>query len=66
MLTVDPATVLRGEEADYSGDVLGEGAAAERAVVCHHLLDLGCGDVGSAAWNVVPCVWDTGQLERIR
>jgi hypothetical protein len=56
-LAVDPATVLRGEEADNAGDVLGHGAAAERAVVGHHLLDCCSGDVGGAAGDVV-LMWE--------
>ena len=51
-LTVNPATVLRGKEADDASDVLGSGAAAERAVLGHHLLDGSGGDVGGAAGDV--------------
>ena len=55
-LSVDPATVLRHEESDNAGNVLGGGTAAERAVVSHHLLD-GLGlDVRGATGDVVPCV----------
>jgi hypothetical protein len=55
-LAVDPATVLRREEANDAGDVFGDGAAAERAVVGHHLLNSCGGDVRGAAGNVV-LVW---------
>lgn len=51
-MAVDPATVLRGQETDDASDVLGSGAAAERAVIGHHLLDAGGGDVGGAAGDV--------------
>jgi hypothetical protein len=56
-LAVDPATVVRCEEANNTGDVLGDGAAAERAVVGHHRLDGRGGDVGGAAGDVV-LVWE--------
>jgi hypothetical protein len=52
--TVDPATVLRGEESDHASDVLWQSAALERAVVGHQLLDLVRGPVWSAARDVVP------------
>lgn len=51
-LAVDPATIVRGQETDDASDVLGSGAAAERAVIGHHLLDAGGGDVGGAAGDV--------------
>ena len=52
-LAVDPATVVGRQEANDTGDVLGNGAAAKRAVVGHHLLDGRGGDVGGAAGDVV-------------
>jgi hypothetical protein len=52
-LAVNPATVLGGQEADDASDVFGSGAAAERAVLGHHLLDVGGGDIGGAAGDVV-------------
>ena len=51
-LAVDPATILRRQEADDASDVLGSGAAAERAVLGHHLLDGSGGDVGGATGDV--------------
>lgn len=53
-LTVNPATVLGHEESNDTGNVLSNGAAAERAVVCHHLLDGGGLNVGGTAGDVVP------------
>jgi hypothetical protein len=52
-LAVDPSTVLGGQEANDAGDVVGGGAAAQRAVIGHHLLDVSGGDVGGAAGDVV-------------
>jgi hypothetical protein len=52
-LAVDPGTVLRGQEANDAGDVVGSGATAQRAVIGHHLLDVSGGDVGGAAGDVV-------------
>ena len=51
-LAVDPATIVRRQEANDASDVLGSGAAAERAVLCHHLLDVRGGDVRGAAGDV--------------
>jgi hypothetical protein len=56
-LAVDPTSVLRCEEANDASDVLGDSAAAERAVVGHHLLDGRGGDVGGAAGDVV-LMWE--------
>ena len=39
-LTVDPAAVLGRQESDDAGDVLGHGAALQRAVLGHEVLDL--------------------------
>lgn len=39
-LTVDPAAVLRRQEGNDAGDVLGHGAALQRAVLGHEVLDL--------------------------
>lgn len=47
-LAVDPATVLGGQEANNTGNIFGGSAAAERAVVGHHLLDGGGFDVGGS------------------
>ena len=51
-LAVDPAAVLGRQEADDASDVFGRGAAAQRAVLGHHLLDVRGGDVGGAAGDV--------------
>jgi len=55
-LTVDPATVLGSQESNHASDILRQGAAAERAVISHQLLDLVRREVGGAAWDVVPRV----------
>jgi len=55
-LTIHPSTVVRGQESNDSSDVLWLCAAAERAVVRHHALDLLFGHIWSAAGNVVPSV----------
>lgn len=54
-LAVDPATVLGCEESDDTGDVLGESASAERAVVGHEGLDLLGGPLGSTTGTVAKC-----------
>jgi hypothetical protein len=53
-LTVDPAAVTGSEESYHAGDILGDGAATERAVLGHEVLDLLGGPVGGTARDVVP------------
>jgi hypothetical protein len=61
-LAVDPSTIVRRQEADDASDVLGSGAAAERAVLGHHLLDVGGGDVRGAAGDV--CLVNVSEIVR--
>jgi hypothetical protein len=53
-LTVNPAAVAGGKESYYASNVLGDGAAAERAVFGHEVLDLLGGPVGGTTRDVVP------------
>lgn len=52
-LAVNPAAVFAGKESNHTGDVLGDGTAAERAVVGHELLDLLGGPLGCTTRDVV-------------
>jgi len=53
-LAVDPAAVTAGEESYDAGDILGDGATTQRAVLGHEVLDLVGGPVGGTAGDVVP------------
>lgn len=50
-LAVDPAAVTTGEESYHAGNILGDGATTQRAVLSHEVLDLVGGPVGGTAEN---------------
>ena len=53
-LAVDPAAIARGKESYHAGNILGDGATTERAVLGHEGFDLVGGPLGGATRNVVP------------
>lgn len=53
-LTVDPAAVTAGKEGYHAGNILGNGATTQRAVLGHEGLDLVSGPFGGTARDVVP------------
>ena len=50
-LAVDPAAVTTGKESYHAGNILGDGATTQRAVLGHKVLDLVGGPVGGTAEN---------------
>jgi hypothetical protein len=54
-LAVDPAAVTTGKESYDTGNILGDGATTQRAVLGHEVLDLVGGPVGGATVNKLAC-----------
>ena len=52
LLTIDPATVVGGQECYHAGDIFWYCAALQWAVLGHELLDLVGWPIWSSAWDV--------------
>lgn len=51
-LTIDPATILGGQEGDHASHIVGGRAALQRAVLGHQVLDFVRGPLGGTAGDV--------------
>lgn len=64
-LAVDPAAVTAGKESYHAGNILGDGATTERAVLGHEGLDLVGGPLRGTARDVVPIENVSGNVQEL-